>query len=212
MIKVGLIGVPGSGKSDLAYGVASNEDVVIDGYVEDLASSLDMHITYQSTYIPNLMVVFQRETSERMATVNGRGKDAVRITCGTILDSLAYAAVKVENYANSPKTDLTRRQLFREMSAAQVISIMLEDLWEYDHLFYLPPPADLDSPHLQRVNETIQAGMQKWNIPAVDLSGKKISDRLTAFYETIHSKETSDPDSDRAREEEQEGVSSQPTD
>jgi len=212
MHKIGLLGIPGSGKTELATQIAEHfpRGIVVDGYAEALSARLDVYIGPQANYIPNLMIAVEREQRERVAIKDHKNKLDVMVTCGTVLDTLCYVAMKADAYAQQPKTDLIQRKLFREVSASQTLSIMLEDLWSYSHVFYLPPGNDLidipggepevAGPFLEGVDDILRLGLfQKWKIPAVTMPRAKGERRLKLVLETILGEQSvgdSDRDSD----------------
>ncbi len=210
--RIGLIGVPGSGKTAVASKLSELGFDVIDNYAPDLAKSYDIYIGPHAQYISNLFIAQDRELEERSWDLGPQGKG--RVTCGTLLDTLAYLAAKVEVYSQAPKTDLNARRLYREMSAAQVVSLMMEELWRYTHTFYLPlnPDALIDVPgaepeppgeFLRTVDVAINTGIMKWRIPATTLPlGMSAAERVETILKSLEEDDDRGGNGDHAIEKE----------
>jgi hypothetical protein len=91
-----------------------------------------------------------------------------------MLDTLAHLAVRVEILAQSPKTDLRDRHIYKEMSGANLVATMIEDVWRYNRAYYLSPPAawTLEIPGQDRteieyalmIDAALKVGIGKWNL------------------------------------------------
>ncbi len=132
-MRIALIGAPESGKSDLAAKLSDALGVrVVDGYAEALASETDLWIGYATTYVPNLLVClerFKRELSD---------PDPSRITCGTMVDTMAYCAIHsahVKEDSSPAAIDIDAIQAAVIMNS---INFMMDENWRYDFVFYLP--------------------------------------------------------------------------
>ncbi len=133
-MRIALIGAPESGKSDLAVKLSEALGVrVIDNYALDLASSTDLWIGFATSYVPNLLVCLERLKREFDVKA-----EAGRITCGTMVDTMAYCAV----YSSRVKEDSSPREIdIDAIQAATImnsINFMMDENWRYDFVFYLP--------------------------------------------------------------------------
>lgn len=125
-MKIGLVGAPGSGKTALAEALASAFGglAVIDGYVDELEVRTNYVYGQYATYAGNIAIGLDRHFRERQAA---RGY----VTCGTMLDTVTYQAVKVQVAPDE--------QDHRRLTGGLVtLGCMVEDMMDYDHLFYLP--------------------------------------------------------------------------
>jgi hypothetical protein len=140
-LRIGLIGVPGAGKSALAYTLQEAWpkfreplDVlrprVIDEYAPEEANRCDLAKGFESDYLFNLHVALERARQERLS---GNGY----ISCGTVFDTAAYQAlVGVERmkYIN----DAERVDEIARMEAImKMFGVLYMDTVKYDHIFYL---------------------------------------------------------------------------
>jgi dephospho-CoA kinase len=95
-MKIGLIGVPGSGKTFLAESLKSafekiNDEenlpvAIVDGYVEELQDEVDLALSWMGTYIGNSHIALKRESKERVAAKDHK----VVISCGTLFETSSY--------------------------------------------------------------------------------------------------------------------------
>lgn len=137
---IGLIGVPGSGKTKLANAIKRSfpEDnyVIIDKYAEKMGKSLEMNIGIDASYIPNMHIAVFRENETRKNYL----ADKNVIVCGTAFDTLCYTGFYAETVAQSPVEDNIKDfSLQREVAAAQVFAYFcIDTLNVMSALFYLP--------------------------------------------------------------------------
>lgn len=196
-MKVVILGIPGSGKSELATALAeqiveeklTESLAVVDRYAEELSDNLNVYVGMNASYIPHVMISIAREVAER--NCERQGIDT--ITCGSILDSLAHLAVRVEILAQSPKTDLRDRHIYKEMSGANLLATMIEDVWRYNRAYYLAPPAGwaLEIPGQDRteieyalmIDNALQVGIAKWGL--VPPYFKELSGTVDEMVEVI---------------------------
>lgn len=184
---VGIIGVPGSGKSrfagSLKRAMPELSFSVVDGYAEKLKDKMQMSLGIESTYLPNIHIASAREQEIRKAVLEERNA----IVCGTMFDTLCYTGFHAEIIANAPGTqDEKSSVLMREMTAAQMFAYMAIDSFaSFDHMFYLPitdpellvaissredeaaPPGELEA-----LDKTLQDALRRYGNPATVLKGK----------------------------------------
>src|SRR4051812_50165181 len=94
MIRIGLAGVPGSGKSELAAALAERlpNVAVVDDYVPKIERRVKLALGFHATYIGNLQIALDRAALERSIPK----KSEYLVTCGTIYDTASYSAVGFE--------------------------------------------------------------------------------------------------------------------
>lgn len=138
-MKIGIIGAPGSGKSELARKLAGaierkkylGKVKVIDGYVDKLSRQTGFTYGYYATYEQNLQILFDRWTLEQIAAHRGQHT----LTCGTIYETICYAAI----HANQAAVRNDDQEEFLKGRTAMTAFGMIEaDIFDYDALFYLP--------------------------------------------------------------------------
>lgn len=152
-MKIGLIGAPGAGKSQLAQGLVEkmqNDPLiwpkvqpvhVIDDYVPALEQRMDMALKFHTGYLGNLAITMERiglEQYHRRKNVDGTFQQSL-ITCGTLIDSLAYTITWFEGMGEilSRNVDLSNHR-WRSDAAMDMFSVLFDDSCYYDILFWLP--------------------------------------------------------------------------
>lgn len=201
---IGIMGVPNSGKTALAWELAEKYDpryVVIDGYAQALATEMDISLGLFATYIPNTMVAMEREKAEYKVQTAG----VSTITVGTMMESIAYASLQVEQLSNREKTAEQQNKVYKEVTGAQLVALMAQDSFRYHRVFYLPLPPHIEVPgqedkyeHWQRaLDNAIVEGIDKFSINAVILTGtlEQRADKASEVLDELHR------DMDEARSE-----------
>ena len=172
-MRIGLVGVPGAGKTALAgslktalsevdsekYGSIS----VIDGYVVELEQELDLALGFAATYVGNLQVVFEREAKERIA----KQTSDVTITCGTLFETASYVAQSLENeYRLLTKDDEAERKdlVIRAEAATKILACLYIDTIRYDHIFYLPPMGEIADVRAKDLEKNLQAAFHAFEL------------------------------------------------
>jgi hypothetical protein len=190
-LRIGVMGMPRTGKTDFALALAKRlwlddkgrnapEWEVIDDYAQDMAKDLKLDIGPNSSYIPNLMIALKRIEREQAAKIAGKHY----ITVGTDVDTIAYMAVQLELIAQQPKTDLRDKLGLRMSQGAITLSMMMEDLFDYDYIFQMPiperfkivVPGDVTSvetypQQLVWVDEALRTACIKWGLDPGKLTG-----------------------------------------
>lgn len=187
-MRVALIGVPGTKKTEVAVKVAEelgNDLIIVDGYADALAQTLGTYVNHQSPYLVNLEVAISREIGEQKLVAADRDY----IICGTVVESLAYAGLAASRMARAPQTQEMQLKVLREMTNAQLLAFMLADTlvlrneqFKYTHIFYLPVPqvanitivgeSEIDfDPDTVELDKTVQEVLKKYNLPLNRLVG-----------------------------------------
>jgi len=185
--RIGIIGVPGSGKTRLAQSIKKAlpdyKFSICDGYAEKLEKNLQMTVGVNATYLPNIHIASEREQEIRKMML----EDKNFIVCGTVFDTLCYAGFHAEIVANTPgDEDEKNALLVREMNAAQLLAYLaIDSFFSFTHLFYLPvtnPDMLVAISNKDNVDElpgeaevldkTIQDALRRYGNPATLLQGK----------------------------------------
>lgn len=196
---IGLIGVPGSGKTKLANAIKrafpENNFVIIDKYVEKLSDQFKMGIGVNATYVSNLHIAVSREQETRKNYLAEKNI----IVCGTIFDTLCYTGFYAETIAQSPIEDEVKSfSIQREVSAAQVFAYFCVDtLSVANNLFYLPitDPESFAAISVQNpkaetgenevLDKAMQEALRRYGNPATVLSPVH-SKRMPLVLETLN--------------------------
>jgi len=139
-MRIGVMGAPNAGKSKFARRLKKELEgmyqaetwKIVDGYVEKLQKATDMAYGRFGNYVDNFQVAFKRRELE-LAHEN-------TITCGTIVDTNAYAFMIVEPNVDD---ELFTMQYQRIEALTRTLAIMYVDTWDYDYAFYLPTEDEL---------------------------------------------------------------------
>ena len=138
-MRIGLSGAPKSGKTELAVQLAEHfgwDDPypIVDDYVEDLRADTDWAYGYWGGYQANLQVALERLRKEIKVELSSKNK----ITCGTLLDTCAYAANLT--YIPWENEIIDARETQRTEMVMHILGMLFIDTFpeRYDHLFYLP--------------------------------------------------------------------------
>lgn len=164
MRRIALVGPPGSGKTELAHGIVQRMDGawdLVDGYVEKLRDETGWAYGHWAGWIANLGVALRRmEVEERVWNSNAVGA----VSCGTLVDTLAYAAMHMEirQASSMPAAD----DYVRVANVMHTIGMLFNDTWpgRYDHVLLLAPAGDTG--HLDdRLYETMESALEVLDVP-----------------------------------------------
>jgi hypothetical protein len=161
-MRVGLIGSPGSGKSDVAERLSDEYDLlVIDDYVPSVEQFADLALGYAADFLPNLLVPAERWKHERHA------KDDY-VTCGTHVESACYSAIWAhDNLKLFPEE---KARILRQATiTTDVIALYIATAWTYDSAFYLPLPQGTGTEFDQRLDFSIRDALAMMSIDYVTL-------------------------------------------
>lgn len=168
-MKIGIIGVPEVGKSELAKGLGTGVKgsvSIVDDYVEAIGEESGIALGIFAAYPGNLAI----STGRMMREFNAR-KDDVVITVGTDIDTMMYAAVDSLNMVNLARND-TEKDLILERSRTlmKILAFMFIDCGRYDHLFYLPQTKKTEDWKAQ-LDENIPQALKLYGVAYTTLEG-----------------------------------------
>lgn len=187
---VALIGVPGSGKSDLADRISGWYGMeVVDNYAQNLSADLDLALGPYSNYVTNLMVAMEREKAEH---ANRKDLDRDGVTCGTLIESLAYAALLVEYHNMQITTPMQQGIIARETVGSQVLSLMIQDMMRYHKYFYLKLAPAIEIPgqepkydnYTRSLDNAIGQIIQTLGVPVIEVRGD-LDTQMEVVKETL---------------------------
>lgn len=191
-MKIGIVGSPESGKSEVALALAGyftkNDESshIVDNYIERAETDYNLTFGFFATYIGNIACALARFREERTAPE----VDNV-ITCGTMLETMIYAAadgVNSERYSNLKEEHFKRGSI--TMSLMGVFSV---DLMMYDQIFYLPYTGEHD--FLQEFDKNIPALFEMWNAPFIKLEGS-LKEKLATATDSLKNVEEEEGEDD----------------
>lgn len=187
---VALVGTPGSGKSRLAYAIETHYGMeIVDNYAQRLSSDFDLALGPYANYVTNLMVAMEREKAEHE---NRRDLDKDGVTCGTLIETLAYAALLVEYHNMQITTPQQQGIIARETVGSQVLSLMIQDMMRYHTYFYLKLPPEIEVPgqepkfdnYTRSLDNAISQIIQTLGVPVVQVSGS-VEQQMETVKETL---------------------------
>lgn len=195
-MKVGLVGAPGAGKSELADALRRTDDVwdvgygkhvvIIDNYVSDIEQETDMALGFHASYIGNLAIALGRYARERCAEANAYNYH--RITCGTLLETATYAAIDGMKQIQIADDDGREDQIKRVQAAMGILACLYMDVFRYDHLFYLPVMSD--DPGVAGLDRDLQAAFQAFFLqPVVPLLETDVDARVSQIVDAVKEKD-----------------------
>jgi hypothetical protein len=172
-MRIGLVGVPGSGKSALAESIKKAlEDIgnknhlpvaIVDGYVEQLQTEVDLALSWSGTYIGNNHVALKRESQERVASKDNK----TVISCGTLFETSSYTAQALqEDYELLEEDDMEGKHdlVLRTEAVTRILACLYADTLRYDHIFYLPPVGEITDFRVNDLEKNLQAAFNAFKL------------------------------------------------
>jgi hypothetical protein len=166
-MKIGLAGVPGSGKTDFAQALSAHfvknksSSIVIDDYVQDVEDQTDLALSFDAAYIGNMHVALERASRERKAYET----HSHVITCGTLFETSSYAAQSLEADYKFLSTDEERRDfVLRSEATMQIMTCFYLDLLKYDYIFHLSPLQVSNDVNIEKLEQGLQSAFQAFNL------------------------------------------------
>lgn len=166
-MNIGLMGTPGSGKTDLAYQLAARLEEndrrikIIDGYAPEIEAKTQIALGSMADYIGNLYVALERYALERVARLD---HDIV-ITCGTFMETAVYMAMHFVALINTLSDEEKIEATPRVDAVLRMLAVLYNDTCVYDHAFYLP--TTLQDEDIQFMDEQLKAGVESFKQIAV---------------------------------------------
>jgi hypothetical protein len=174
-VRIGLAGIPGSGKTKLAAelkeALAKHEEYksinIVDDYVEEIEKETDLAQGFFGTYIGNIHVALGREYRERISAEN----NDVTITCGTLFETSAYLAQKMETEFQLLTEDAERYDWNLRVDASmRLIACLYVDTMRYDKIYHLSPTEPLGEGENEKLERSLQAAFNAFELfPVVHL-------------------------------------------
>jgi len=166
-MKIGLAGVPGSGKTELANALATklskdNTDTfIIDDYVEEISKESNLALSFDAAYVGNIHIVLGRAARERIAYE----KHENVITCGTLFETSSYSAQSLEVDYGFLTTDEQKYDFARRSEATmRIMACFYMDLIKYDHIFHLSPLGLSKDENIGKLEKNLQSAFQAFNL------------------------------------------------
>lgn len=167
-MKIGLAGIPGSGKTELAKAIKDHFEksgasvVIIDDYVQEIEKETDFALGFSAAYVGNIHVALGRANLERAAYKNET--DTV-VTCGTMFETSSYAVQAFEkDYENAVNEAQKYDFAQRSEATIRVMACFFIDLVRYNHIFYLTPIEPLENSELVKLDKNLQAAFKAFEL------------------------------------------------
>jgi len=167
-MKIGLSGIPGSGKTKLAEALNKtlsqdgSKVLVIDNYVSEIEQETDLALSFNAAYAGNLHIALGRAARERLAA-----KESVdyTITCGTLFETSSYTAQGFEEeFSFLTRDDDKYNFAQRSEATIRIMACFYIDLIKYDHIFHLKPLNASEDENVVKLERNLQAAFQAFNL------------------------------------------------
>lgn len=195
-MKVALLGAPGSGKSKLAARLARRLNTkgplwdppaprpggqwkVIDDYVGKVTPDAGP-IFDRSVYPINIQIASQRWILERQAA----SKHQSTITCGTIFETIIYAAAHGLTLNRIPDESLFFEEAEISKQMMESFATLAMITFDYDALFYLPHPGETEKTWNSVINAKLPEVLEGAMKQAIVLRGP-LKNQCNEAYDII---------------------------
>jgi len=166
-MKIGLSGIPGSGKTELAIALKEvlkdeyKSIQIIDDYVSEIEKESNRALSFTAAYVGNLHVALGRAARECHAYEN----DDFVITCGTLFETSSYVAQSFEKDFQFVITDEDKYDFaHRSEATMRVLACFYLDLVKYDHVFHLLPVSDFADDDHKNLDRNLQAAFEAFKL------------------------------------------------
>jgi hypothetical protein len=172
-MRIGLVGVPGSGKSALAESLKKALETVddknhlpvavVDNYIDKLREEVDLALSFSGTYIGNMHVALKRESAERIAYQDHK----TVISCGTLFETSSYTAQSLEGSYQllTGDDDAGKHDLVLKTEAiTRMLACLYADTLRYDYIFYLPPVGEIEDLRVKDLEKNLQAAFNAFKL------------------------------------------------
>jgi len=169
-MQIGLSGIPGSGKSLLANRLKEvlierqlyKSVDVVDNYTNDIEKDVDLSIGPETTYIGNMHVALGREAKERISREN----HDLSIVCGTLFETSAYTAQKMESDFRLVHQDAGEKYdwQIRTDAVMRYISCLYIDTVYYDKIYHLLPLSTNLGHNFSLLEKNLQAAFNAFDL------------------------------------------------
>lgn len=173
---IALIGVPGSGKTDLANAISDyiikddaacetcNTPVaIVDDYAEYIEDYGKWAIGLDGGWASSLAITMERLNRERAAWAENKSM----ITCGTLLESAVYMTMHFEAMYKVYSEDQVQDALVKIEAGMRTFAALYADTFQYGKVFYLPPGTALND-QMKVLDKNIQAAFQAFKLVPVE--------------------------------------------
>jgi len=197
-MKIGLAGVPGSGKTDLAkaleekFSKDGKSICIIDNYVPDIEKDVNLALSFSAAYLGNLHVAMTRAAMERKA------EDDVIITCGTLFETSSYTVQSLEDDYSLITRDNDKYDFAQRSEATmRILACFYIDLVKYDYIFHLSTLTKSEEENINKLELNLQAAFQAFNLfehIVLEADGSTseeiVNNRVTKVMEAINADNT----------------------
>lgn len=178
MFEVGIVGAPGSGKTDLIREIIREIPMLPGGHGVQ-AIMPDVPLGLAADYSHNLMIAADRMQKAR--TFRAKGMDY--ILNGTLVECLAYCSMALDLIANDPPTPENQVKQLRTFHTAAVVTFMAVDELPQQTLFYLPlHESDDPTGYPLTVDQAIREALDIFELPVRTIEG---DDRAAQIIEAL---------------------------
>jgi len=168
-MRIGLSGVPGSGKTELANAIKKHFDsknektLIIDNYVQDVEQDTILSLGFNAAYVGNIHVALERAARERKA-FESKEYDHI-ITCGTFYETSSYAVQSLETDYSFLHTDAEKYDFAQRVEATmRIFACFYIDLMKYDDIFYLSPLDISEDERVVNLEKNLQSAFNAFNL------------------------------------------------